>query len=99
MNNGTHRGLYAVIDLIADDIVGLITLHRHEAAATRMFTDALSMKDSMLAQHPQDFELHRLGYLDDEHDLVANRTIVATGKQWLNQRAEGAQPELFKENA
>lgn len=84
--NTEHRGLYAVLDLVALAIVGGITLHRHEAAATRWFTDGLNTPDTMLNQHPEDYNLIRLGFLTDKHELVPNSSVIATGTQWLNQQ-------------
>lgn len=80
MRNGT---LYAVLDTVADLIIGGIQIHRHEASAIRTFGDVATMPNSVVAAHPGDFILVRLGHLDDSNMLVPDHSVVMTGAQWL----------------
>ena len=78
----TRPALYAVRDLVAGMIVGVIQLHRHEAAAIRTFGDIASMPDSLVRLHPADFDLIRLGYLGDDQQIEPDFAVVITGAQW-----------------
>jgi len=71
--------LFAVIDLVADEIAGGIHLMKHEAAAVRLFRDTLDHEGSMIAAHPQDFVLVKLGHIDDEHKLHPEYKTIITG--------------------
>lgn len=80
-----HRGIYAVLDLAADDLVGqmqALTVHKHEAAAVRFFTDIAATQGSIVNKHPEDFVLKRLGFLDENNDLVPNEAIILSGTAW-----------------
>lgn len=89
---GTNKpGLYAIIDVIAQAIVqNIITISRHEAPMVRMFTDLLSGKGP-IADHPADYQLVRVGYIDDNHELTTCTPfhVVLTGAQYakLHQQA------------
>lgn len=99
-----NPGLYAIIDVIAQSIVqNIITISRHEAPMVRMFTDLLSGKGP-IADHPADYQLVRLGYIDDNHQLQLlldqegdelRPQIILAGERWakLHQQAadNGAQ--------
>lgn len=86
-------GIYAVRDTVAQDIIGGLHLHRHDAAAVRMFIDAATDKGTRIAQHPQDYELICLGYTDETgqlydspdapDDTIGPPSTILTGKQWL----------------
>lgn len=80
----TRNGsLYAVLDKVAGFYIGPIIVVRHEAAAIRNFGDIAVMQDSVVRLHPEDFELVRLGHLDDDNRLVADHAVILTGDQWL----------------
>lgn len=74
----TH-GVYAVIDNITKEILGGLHLHKHEAAAIRFFTDVATLPNSMIAQHPNDYALWRLGYITLEQTLEAHHELIITG--------------------
>lgn len=80
------HGLYVILDTRANDILGsqhAIAIHKHEATAVRMFADAASHPNSLIKQHPEDFDLVRIGTLDDETwELTPEKTIVLTGSSW-----------------
>lgn len=74
------QGLYAVRDLVSSSFLGGIHLFRADAAAIRMFGDAVSMEGSALGAHPDDYVLVRLGILDDETgQITASYDVVVSG--------------------
>lgn len=79
------RGLYAVYDNKAEDIITpFVPLHKHEAVAVREFTELATMKDSRIAQHPEDYSLVRVGYLNDDNLTVEpNFAEIMTASQVL----------------
>nr|QXN72830.1 MAG: hypothetical protein [Microvirus sp.] len=83
----SNGSLYAVRDTVAQLLVGGIQLHRHEAAAIRTFGDIATMKGSVVQMHPTDFELVRLGHLDDDNQLVPDFAVIMTGAAWLATQA------------
>lgn len=80
------RQLYCVYDLKSESLVGGIIMERLDAPAIRAFHDALDPKNqSILAQHPADFQLLCLGSVDDSGMIIVNPNYlnpVATGAQW-----------------
>lgn len=87
-----RTGIYAILDTVADMIVGGLHLHKHDAAAIRMFTDIASSDGTTINKHPEDFELIYLGALynpdpDGRHTIVdlggSKHTTIITGKQYL----------------
>lgn len=62
----TPHGLYAIRDKVAGQIIGGIWLHRNDAAAIRMFTDVAQDQQSMIHRHTTDFELVKLGELNND---------------------------------
>lgn len=83
-----RTGIYAVLDLVAQIIIGNapggLMLHKHPAAAVRMFTDALSDPQMIFNKHPEDFNLVLLGHLNDDNtlDALPELEVVLAGKQW-----------------
>lgn len=85
-------GIYAVRDTVADDIIGGLHLFRHDAAAVRMFTDAINDKGTRLNAHPEDHELIKIGFIDESGQYFGaaddevgfnGPDLVITGKQYL----------------
>lgn len=77
--------LFQIFDKRAQQVIGNIIAYRHPAAAVRVFTDALQNKDSIISQHPEDFDLIELGEQDDETGVITAATIpqtVLSGRQW-----------------
>lgn len=100
------RGIYAIYDNVAKSIIGMLHMHSHEAAAVRMFVDVANMDKSMIATHPQDFDLVCLGEVCDNlaeikgHDagtgpiiIADNPRTVLTGAAWAAAQA----PQLVRE--
>lgn len=84
--NGYNGAIYAVEDTVADQLIGTLTVHKHESAAIRFFTDIATMQGSIIAQHPHDFRLIRLGYITHNRELVAERSVVLEGEAWAAAR-------------
>lgn len=78
------RNLYVIYDTLSGTTVGPIMAERHDTAAIRTFEDLLGNRDTSVGQHPDDYELRRVGTQDlDTADITAARTItIATGRQW-----------------
>lgn len=79
------KNLYTVQDIVGNQLVGGIIQEIHDAPAIRAFYDALRAENSMLAQHPADFNLLQVGNIDIETGDIVPTTpkIVATGNGWL----------------
>lgn len=77
------RELYAILDTVANAIVGSIFIHRADAAAIRMFGDIASRTDTLVGMHPRDFHLVTLGRLTDDNEIIAAPRLILTGDAWL----------------
>lgn len=85
------KKLYAIYDIVAQMIVGHISIITHDAAAIRMFSDVATAKEpNMINQHLADFNLICLGNLLENVDDALAPTeidpyykIVITGEQLL----------------
>jgi len=86
------KSLYMVYDITAQTVIGGIILEISDPPAIRAFHDALRMKDSLLAQHPEDYRLLKLAVLDTDGALVAGTQpqIVATGAAWKESQLANA---------
>lgn len=93
MDNNT---IYAIYDNVAKAIVGMLTLHKHEASAVRMYADIASMPDSQLNKHPQDFDLVRLGYLKDHKLLDPAYAVILKGSVYAAAHTNEQPLELAK---
>ncbi|WNK13787.1 MAG: nonstructural protein [Microvirus sp.] len=82
-----NKRLYMVYDLVANTVLGGIMLENADAPAMRAFNDALGNKESLLGQHPKDFNLLYLGEIAEDgtiHDCGPD--IIATGASWSTLR-------------
>lgn len=80
------KRLYAVRDRVAGMCIGGVYVHRNDTAAIRMFSDIASDKQSMIAQHPHDFELLYVAKFDDDSGLcIAEERplLVMSGESWV----------------
>lgn len=78
--------LYQIRDLVGQTVVGPIITVKHQGAAVRHFTDLLKDKNTIIASHPDDYELVCLGYQNEETgaiDPIDKPTAVLTGTQWV----------------
>nr|QJB18817.1 MAG: nonstructural protein [Microvirus sp.] len=81
-----RKNLYMVYDLVAETLIGSVILELTDAPAIRAFHDALRTKESLLAQHPADYQLVSLGELNMETGVMVasdGYIVVATGQSWL----------------
>lgn len=95
-----QTGIYAILDIIANMIVGGLYMHKHDAVAIRFFNDVASQGDSLISKHPEDFDLIKLGTLEEDNTITPvgeEPLTILTGKQWfaLNQK-ENAPPKLVR---
>lgn len=97
MNN---NGVYAIYDKIADAYVGndhQLMVMKHPAAAVRLFQDVLKDERTNVNKHPEDYEMHRLGFLEG-NTLKPDFEVVLTGAAWLSVQPPVGQPQLVKES-
>lgn len=90
-----QEGIYVVMDNVADDVVGAVMLHKAEAAAMRVYADGIN-SNKMIAQHVEDFDLIRLGYLGVDMRVKPDYAVIMTGKKWkamLDAQNNSQQPE------
>lgn len=89
------RLLIAIVDTLANEIVGPIQLFPHQAPAIRMFGDVLADDRTAPAQHPDDHQLVMLGTVDESMTILPQREVLLTGAQWrlMSQTRNNANPE------
>lgn len=77
------RYIYAIIDNLANEIVGQIPLHvfKHENQAKRMFVSVARTQDSYIGKNLQDFDLWYLGTIDNENNITTAKELTMSGKQ------------------
>lgn len=80
------KSLYVVYDNQAHEVGRVAALHRADAAAIREFTDLLNNRDTMVGQHPEDYELLKIATIDETTGEITpvDRTamVVTTGRAW-----------------
>lgn len=76
----TKTGIYAIVDKVADNIIGGLQLHRHDAPAVRVFLDAARTTGTLVNQHTGDFMLVRLGYLNLQNQIEEDYAIILEGE-------------------
>lgn len=78
------RQIYAIYDNVAEQIIGGLHLHPHQAPAIRMFGDVANLPNSQIALHPADFDLLLLGTLLDDNTIEASKRSIPiiTGAAW-----------------
>lgn len=79
-----RTGIYAILDVKADMLVGGLHLHKAEAAAIRMFSDIAGTPDTTVGRHPDDYELLFLGSIGEDNQItpLCPPVPVLTGSQW-----------------
>jgi len=83
------KSLYMVYDLVAKTVLGGIIQESADPPAIRTFHDALANEQSLLAQHPADFNLILVGTLTDSGTIFSppdGPATVATGSAWLSSK-------------
>jgi hypothetical protein len=82
--------IIAIVDNVAADLAGPLTLHGHDATAIRFFSDVATHPESQVGKHINDFDLVQLGFLTDELEIVPDKRVILTGSQWAAaQQARG----------
>lgn len=84
--------IYAILDTKANAIIGGLQLHKHPSAAIRTFGDIAADPKSMIARHPEDYELIELGTLHEDASVakgfnhciqaLPEHEVIITGKAW-----------------
>lgn len=81
--------LYIIHDEAGQSIVGNVWQSRKDSIAAREFYDMLTKGGTPLNEHPEDYNLIKIGELDiDTGDVTPNtskdyeRKIVASGRAW-----------------
>lgn len=94
------KNIYAIRDRIANDLAGYypLSVFRTDAQAVRYFADSLAQEKGALAMHPSDYELIRLGRIEENGDMFADgTTVIITGDALIAATTEH-QPQLVKES-
>lgn len=78
--------LYIIYDRVSGALVALhmyaVMQFKTDQQAARYFADAINDTDSMLNTHPGDYELRRIGSIDDKGNIVPTdplMNIIITG--------------------
>lgn len=85
MNNQHRPAIYAIHDTVANDLAGnvhALSIHKSDASAVRYFTDGLADVQTSLNKHAEDYNLIRLGFLNDKHEIIPEQTVILTGAAW-----------------
>lgn len=79
--------IIAIIDTVANDIVGNPMLFSHPAPALRLFDDVARAGNNAVSQHVADHQLVKLGEIqigpDTDWEMQPSLEILLTGSQWL----------------
>lgn len=75
--------VFAIIDTVANDIVGPLWTMQHAAPAIRAFGDIATKPMTGIHEHPGDFQLVKLGHITDDLRLLPDFEIILTGDTWL----------------
>lgn len=91
------KTLYAVRDRIANDLPGgayAVTQFRTDAQAVRYFGDSINTEKTSLNAHPHDYELIKLGEIDEDGTITALQTptIIITGTALKELQQPPAEP-------
>lgn len=95
----TMKGIYAIYDTKAQDLLGPPTLFAHAAPAVRWFGDVATLPDSQVGKHIHDFELVRLGYYDldldaDKPFIAPDFEVILTGTAWAAAQQQPTEDQL-----
>lgn len=94
MTTTLKRALYGIFDKTAKEFLGgpfAFTLHRSEQSALRTFADIAAVPNSVIAQHPDDFIMKRVAYLDENtNELIPADDEIISGTIWAATRPQPA---------
>lgn len=95
------RTIYAIRDRVANDLVGQFPLvvFRTDAQAVRFFGDSMAVERSAIHAHPSDYELIKIGELDDDGQLggTGQPQIIITGDALIAATTPNTEPQLVKD--
>lgn len=78
------RCLFVLYDKVAEAFLGHIIIERHPAPAVRLFSQVLADKNTSPGQHPADYELLQVGFIEDSGQILPCEPMVITsGVAWL----------------
>jgi len=85
-----YSNLYVVFDKVAEEIFGGIIRVPNDEVARRAFHDLLAQKDSPIANHRGDYDMHRIGTIDNLGFIQTPEanTTIARGQDWLDANGE-----------
>lgn len=73
--------LYAIKDQALGAFTNLMVFPS-DGVAIRSFTNEVNRRDSEIAAHPQDYDLYRIGYMDDRTgQLEGNESLLVRAVQ------------------
>jgi hypothetical protein len=76
------KHIIGIYDTLAMEIAGPLMTYPAEPPAIRMFGDVASHPESQVGKHITDYQLVRLGYLEEDCTITPDRAIIITGAQW-----------------
>jgi len=76
------RIIAAIVDTLANDVVGPIQAFRHPAQAIRFFSDVAGDPQTMINKHVEDYQLIQFATLEDDLTFAVARDVIITGSQW-----------------
>ncbi|QXP44222.1 MAG: nonstructural protein [Arizlama microvirus] len=85
------RSLFIIMDTVAETFIGQIIVDRHPAPVCRLFHKLLGDQQTQLAQHPKDYTLLHVGFIEDDGTLTPIAPLtIATGEAWLAANTEAS---------
>lgn len=66
-----QKNLYVVIDKVAETVMGQLLAFPNDTTAVRYFADVASQKDTIVSKHLQDYELRRVGSIDERTGQIS----------------------------
>lgn len=96
-----RKGIYAILDTVANDIGGQLLMLPNPTTAIRTFADIAQAKGTTVNAHVDDYVLIELAQIDTETGLITPHPepeVILTGKAWLAsaQQVPTSTPELLK---
>lgn len=78
------RCIFVIYDRVSESFIGHPVLERHPAPAVRLFNQLLDDRSTGPGQHPKDYELLQVGFIEDSGQILAIEPMtVTTGIAYL----------------
>lgn len=84
------KNLYVVLDKVAETVMGQVLAFPNDTTAVRYFADVASQKDTIVAKHLTDYELRRIGSIDEATGQIS-ACVNAKGELGTDLVVTGAQ--------